>query len=207
MKERSYQERQEKPMAVNDNDIELLHGYVDGELPVADCEGLWRRLAVERDLMGELEHLRADHAVRTMVWNSLEPEESTVARLEAKIMRASRREDFMSWGGNILRICASAAALILFGFSVGWMGRDRYKGVPIVTHPSQDSSQIAAAPLGGSPAGLKYNVYVRDPSGNIVTVQQFDSLEQAQQFKRDFDAARSSPNGSDWNVVPTINKF
>jgi anti-sigma factor RsiW len=51
-------------MAVNDNDMELLHEYVDGELPVADCEGLWRRLAVERDLMGELEHLRAgqDHA-------------------------------------------------------------------------------------------------------------------------------------------------
>ena len=71
-------------MAVNDNDMELLHEYVDGELPVADCEGLWRRLAVEHDLMGELDQLRADHAVRTMVWNSLEPEESTVARLEAE---------------------------------------------------------------------------------------------------------------------------
>ena len=77
-------------MAVNDNDMELLHEYVDGELPVADCEGLCRRLAVERDPMGELDHLRVDHAVRTMVWNSLEPEESTVARLESKIMRATR---------------------------------------------------------------------------------------------------------------------
>src|SRR5579872_2987588 len=102
-------------MAVNENDLELLHEYVDGELPVADCEGLWRRLAIERDLMGELDRLRADHAIRTMVWSSLEPDETTVARLEAKIMHATRREDFMSWGGNALRICTSAAALILFG--------------------------------------------------------------------------------------------
>src|SRR5580704_1564090 len=145
-------------MAVNDNDLELLHEYVDGELPVAECEGLWRRLAIERDLMGELDRLRADHAVRTMVWNSLEPEESTVARLEAKIMRATRREDFMSWGSNILRITASAAALILFGFTVGWMGRDRYPGVPVVAHPSQGESAIATSNVGESPASLKYNV-------------------------------------------------
>jgi anti-sigma factor RsiW len=192
-------------MAVNDNDMELLHEYVDGELPVADCEGLWRRLAVERDLMGELEHLRADHAVRTMVWNSLEPEESTVARLEAKIMRATRREDFMSWGGNILRIAASAAALILFGFSVGWMGRDRYSGVPVVSHSSQNTSQMASTDI--APAAMKYNVYVRNPSGKLVTVEQFDSLEEAQQFKHDFEAAQSSPNGNDLNVVQTSNKF
>ena len=48
-------------MAVNENDVELLHEYVDGELPVAECEGLWRRLAIERELMGELDRLRADH--------------------------------------------------------------------------------------------------------------------------------------------------
>ena len=81
-------------MAENDNDMELLHEYVDGELPMSDCEGLWRRLAIERELMGELDRLRADHAVRTMVWSSLEPDESTVARLQAKVMRATRREDF-----------------------------------------------------------------------------------------------------------------
>jgi len=195
-------------MAINENDIELLHEYVDGELPVAECEGLWRRLAIERDLMGELDRLRADHAIRTMVWNSLEPEESTVARLEAKIMRATRREDIMSWGGNILRIAASAAALILFGFSVGWMGRDRYQGVPIVSHPSPDGSQIHSADFGGSTATTKYNVEFFDGhTGKLLNIQQFDTKEEAEQFKRDFDAAQSSPNANDLNVVPTINKF
>ena len=38
-------------MAMNDSDIELLHAYLDGELPVAECEGLWRRLAIEKDLV------------------------------------------------------------------------------------------------------------------------------------------------------------
>jgi hypothetical protein len=194
-------------MAVNDNDLELLHEYVDGELPVADCEGLWRRLAIERDLSGELDRLRADHSVRTMVWNSLEPEESTVARLEAKIMRATRREDFLSWGGNILRITASAAALILFGFTVGWMGKDRYPGVPIVPHVSQNTSQIAGTGLGAPTVATKYNVEVRDRNGKLLTVQQFDSLDEAKQFAHDVQAAQSSPNGTDWNVVPAVNKF
>lgn len=45
-------------MAVNENDFELLNAYLDGELPVAECEGLWRRLAVERELMSELDSLR-----------------------------------------------------------------------------------------------------------------------------------------------------
>jgi carotenoid cleavage dioxygenase-like enzyme len=194
-------------MAVNDNDVELLHEYIDGELPVAECEGLWRRLAIERELMGELDRLRTDHAARTMVWNSLEPDESTVARLEAKIMRATRREDLMSWGSNILRIVASAAALILFGFTVGWMGRDRYSGVPVVAHPSQGESAIATSNVGGSPASLKYNVEFFDRNGKLLNIQQFNSKEEAEQFKHDFDAAQASPGGSDWNVVPTINKF
>jgi anti-sigma factor RsiW len=195
-------------MAVNENDLELLHEYVDGELPVADCEGLWRRLAIERDLMGELDKLRADHAIRTMVWSSLEPDETTVARLEARIMRATRREDFMSWGGNALRILTSAAALILFGFTVGWLGKDRYNGVPVVSHPSSQNvpSVVQAGSTGGSIAGPKFNVEIRDRTGKLVAVQQFDSEADARQFIHDIQTAQTS-SGGELNVVPTINKF
>src|SRR5580700_10342619 len=97
------------PMPINENDIELLHAYLDGELPTAECEGLWRRLAIERDLVAELDHLRADHAMRSMVWSSLEPDDVSVARLGAKLMRATRREDIFDWANNALRIFASAA--------------------------------------------------------------------------------------------------
>lgn len=193
-------------MAVNDNDLELLHGYLDGELPVAECEGLWRRLAIERELMSELEHLRADHAVRTMVWTAMEPDDAAVARLEARVMRASRREDLMSWGGNALRIITSAAALILFGFTVGWMGHNRYQGVQVVDHPSQNSSQMASSGIDAS--SLKYDVYVRDNNGNLlIPVQRFDNLKDAEQFESDLRSARTLPNGGDWTVAPATNKF
>jgi anti-sigma factor RsiW len=191
-------------MAVNDNDMELLHEYVDGELPVAECEGLWRRLAIERELVSELERLRSDHAARAMVWSGLEPDDAAVARLEARVMRAARREDFMSWGSNILRITASAAALILFGFSVGWMGHDRYLGVQV--HPSSGASQVSASSIGASP--IKYDVEVRDNHGNLlIPIQRFDNLEDAEQFESDLKSAQSNPNATDWNVVPATNKF
>ncbi|MGD0390887.1 MAG: hypothetical protein ABSC42_18235 [Tepidisphaeraceae bacterium] len=197
-------------MAVNDSDLELLHAYLDSELPVAECEGLWRRLAVERDLMGELNHLREDHAVRSMVWNSLEPDDSSIARLQAKLMRATRREDFMYWVGNAVRIVASAAALILFGFTVGWLGRDRYSGVPNMASMPSSAPHIAAAGSGGNigiPLANKVAVEVRDRSGKLVMVKQFDSMDDARRFVQDVQAAQSAaPSGGDSNIVPT-NKF
>ncbi len=84
-------------MPVNDSDLELLHAYLDGELPTAECEGLWRRLASERELKTELDQLRADSSLRSMAWNSLEPDDRTMVRLEANIMRATSAKT--SWGG------------------------------------------------------------------------------------------------------------
>jgi hypothetical protein len=193
-------------MAVNDNDLDLLHEYVDGELPVSECEGLWRRLAIERELASELEQLRAAHAVRTMVWKSLEPNEAAVVRLQASVMRASRRADIMGWASNALRIAASAAALILFGFSVGWLGRDRYTGVPVVQHPSMDQGHVATAGDGGVTPQIKYNVYVRDPSGKLLTIQQFDTEAEAQQFEHDLQSPQPQSTG-DNNIQPSVNKF
>jgi hypothetical protein len=79
--------------------------------------------------------------------------------------------------------------------------------VTIVPHPSPNGSAIATTDLGGSPASLKYNVEFFDRNGKLLNIQQFNSKEEAEQFKHDFDAAQASPAGSDWNVVPTINKF
>ena len=44
-------------MPMTEDDIEILHAYLDGELPTAECEGLWRRLAIERELVSELDRL------------------------------------------------------------------------------------------------------------------------------------------------------
>jgi anti-sigma factor RsiW len=194
-------------MAVNDSDLEMLHAYLDSELPVAECEGLWRRLAVERDLMGELDRLREDHAVRTMVWNSLEPDDSSVARLQARLMRGMRRDDFMYWIGNSARIVASAAALILFGFTVGWLGRDHFNAVPIANIPTS-GSHMATAGSGGLPLASKIAVEVHDRSGKLIAVQEFDSMEDARRFVHDIQAAQSAaPSGGDSNISPAMDKF
>ena len=193
-------------MAVNDSDLELLHAYLDSELPMAECEGLWRRLATEGDLRGELDHLREDHALRTMVWNSLEPDDSSIARLQAKLMRATRRDDIMSWMGNALRIVGAAAALILFGFTVGWVGRVHYLGAPtMISMPSTGPHVTTAGPQ--LPLTTKYAVEVHDRSGKLITVLQFDSKEEALQFERDLSAQSAPPSGVDSSTVPPMDKF
>lgn len=191
-------------MAVNENDLELLHAYLDGELPTAECEGLWRRLASERELQAELDQLRADCSIRAMAWNSLEPDERSVIGVEANLMRAIRREDIMGWVFNGLRIVASAAALIIFGFTIGWLGRDRMYATPIASlNPAERHSSAA----GSVPLPAEWNVEMRDNAGKIVKVFEFKSEDEARQFIRDWAAHASPSNTGDSSAVPTPDKF
>jgi len=77
-------------MPVNDNDIELLDTYLDGELPVDQCEALWRRFSDEPELALELERCRADRTIRQTVFASMEPSELAAERTEIKIAAARR---------------------------------------------------------------------------------------------------------------------
>jgi len=194
-------------MAVNENDCELLHCYLDGELPVAECEGLWRRLAVEHDLTTELDRLRADHGLRSVVWSTLEPDDHAVVRLQSRVMRATRREDILSMGHRVLRLVTAAAALILFGFTVGWLGRDRVTPVPYAASPTP-ASQVRSAGMVGSPVPTnKYIVYGLDKSGKRIPLKQFDTQEEAYQFIQDMRSHFSAPTGDDPNAVPGTDKF
>jgi hypothetical protein len=197
-------------MSVTENDIELLHAYLDGELPTAECEGLWRRLAVERELASELDHLRADQSIRNIVWSSLEPDDATVGRLQASLMRSTRREDILGWANNALRIAASAAALILFGFAVGWMGHGRMDGagIPVLPGPSSPGTSRTIADTLGSSITPKYEVTFFDASKKPVAVMKFDTREEAERFIHDFQAAQSGAAGSnDTNTAPSGNRF
>jgi anti-sigma factor RsiW len=196
-------------MAVSENDFELLNAYLDGELPVAECEGLWRRLAVERELTSELDSLRADHAVRGMVWSGLDPGDHAVARVEARVMRASRREDLLDRWHYLSRIVTAVAALVLFGFTIGWLGRERYI-VPPNTASVGSNAPIRVASSTGQqmPAGGKVSVEVDDGTGKLVNLQ-FDSLDEANRFVHDFRATRAAapPDGGDSAIVPAMDKF
>jgi hypothetical protein len=197
-------------MTVTENDIELLHAYLDGELPTAECEGLWRRLAVERELASELDHLRADKSIRSMVWSSLEPDDASVARLEAKLMRATRREDILGWANNALRIVASAAALILFGFAVGWMGHGRMDGIPVIPNPNSPTSP-ALVPAGfGSTSSQQYELVFRDATGKPIAAMKFNSKEEAERFVHDLQSAQpgaSNPSTPNDAPSPSGNRF
>jgi hypothetical protein len=190
-------------MAVNENDVDLLYAYLDRELPVSDCEGLWRRLAVEGELSAELERLRADAAVRRQVWSSLEPDEIADRAAQSKILRAAWREDWMSGVNRVLRVGTVAAACILFGFTVGWFGRDSRLGLPA------SGVQVVANPDASAGHGAgKYVVDVRDDTGRTVAAPQFDSLDEARRFADDvarYQAGRQETH--DGTVVPAVDHF
>jgi anti-sigma factor RsiW len=194
-------------MSVNETDLELLHTYLDGELPVTECEGLWRRLAVEKDLLAELEGLRADHAVRQAIWPTLEPADSQIARLETSILRSARRQDVLQVLKRGLTIVTTVAACLLFGFTVGWLGRDRYVNSPNATAGVPMAETTVPASM-TTPASGKYIVNVRD-GGHLVAVQEFNSYDEAQHFAQTQALRQASQQESDdsSNIIPAVAKF
>jgi hypothetical protein len=193
-------------MAVNENDLQLIQTYLDGEMPTSECEGLWRRLAVEPELAAELEKLRADVANRQMVWTSLEPADEMLAELQRNILKNSRKQNVREIAGRRLRGFASVAAMLLFGFGIGWMGRDRFPGLgsSLMTTPSS-TSVPASSLLGGS--GV-WQVNIKDASGKVIATQRFNTREEAMHFADDINKAEAShPTNYEMPLAPSGNQF
>jgi hypothetical protein len=205
-------------MAVNDNDVELLDSYLDGELPMSECEGLWRRLAVEPELSRELDRLRADAATRQIVFSSLEPADDILASLQRNILKSARKESLRATYNRYVRRFATIAACLLFGFGFGWWGHTAY---PNFAHNWMGPSGTTGMAGLGDGLGLptvravqpaaphgKFLVNIRDGSGQVIATQQFDTYEQAKQFVDDYSksqAARSESHGTP--VAPVGDKF
>ena len=124
--------------------------------------------------------------------------------------RSTRRDDILGWAHNALRIFASAAALILFGFAVGWMGHDRMHGIPVINNPGAVNTS-PLVPAGFNAAGPGYEVTFYDPTGKPVAVMKFDTKEEAERFVRDAQAAQNKVNPpaflNDLNGVPNPGRF
>jgi hypothetical protein len=192
-------------MAINENDLQLIQTYLDGEMPTADCEGLWRRLAVEPELAAELEKLRAEVSGRQMVWGSLEPADDMLAELQRNIIRESRKQSVREIAGNRLRGIASVAAMLLFGFGIGWYGRDKFPnlGSQLMTTPS--SAVPASSMLGSS--GL-WQVNIKDANGKVIATQRFNTREEAIRFADDINKAEAShPTNYEMPLAPSGNQF
>ncbi len=139
--------------------------------------------------------------MRQSVWSSLESSEVAVGRLESRVVRAAHRHDVISVLNRGFSIAAVAAACILFGFTVGWMGREKYlpgspqdQNNPMVQTVARNTgvgNGSLAAGLGAHGNG-KFVVEVRDDSGNVVAVPQFESIEEARQFATDIQQVQAN---------------
>jgi hypothetical protein len=192
---------------MNDDDLQILESYLDGEMSPVQSEMLWRRLSSESDLSTELEKLRAEHAARQGVWVSLEPAEHSVAQLEYSIVRGARRQEILSTVSRGFGILTTAAACILMGFTIGWLGRDRYTpGTNVGVGDNGSGSNVSIVSHDPS-INTPYVVYIRDGSGHVAQ-QNFSSEAEAESFARDVENAQATRRDvSQPMVVPTDVKF
>ena len=149
---------------IADGDIELLEAFLDGELTAGQGEGLRTRLANEPKLAGEFKQLEAERKLRAEMFSSLEGgEEAVVERALSQIdvQHERRLQVARRW-----RFAMAAAALIIIGFMVGWMGAIGGKSNAIASEPP-------------------YRVEILDESGQVMAVQKFQSLDKAREFSND----------------------
>jgi anti-sigma factor RsiW len=194
-------------MAVHDNDIEILHAYLDGELPVPECEGLWRRLAVEPELTAELDRLRTEHDVRQSVWSSLEPTDQAVAMTAHRIFKAARRNELVSMFNRGMLLVSSIAAMVLVGFSLGWMEHGHNSGMAVQPSAGGSGTPTVASNMGGGLSPQSTEVSLRDSSGHVFSIN-FGSHEEAQQFADDIETAQRNREAQGSNtVVPAMERY
>jgi hypothetical protein len=163
---------------------ELLSAYVDGELSADEEQQVRARLETEPALVATVEALRADRRARAALWQSCEPDEAAVQRLIDRVDRAIDRQTVWSYRLSKTRTLSAAAACIVVGLLVGRMtfgprggpvepimGPQGSGGVMPVDHPI----------LRSAPAQVR----IVDGRGQV-TIQRFNTVEEAQQFIRDF---------------------
>lgn len=201
-------------MEISDDDFELLGTYLDGELPVVQCEALWRRLAAEPALAAELDSQRRDRAVRRQVWTALEPGDDRVHNLQQRLAKAARRHDAFDQASRMARIVTTAAACIVFGFTIGWIGREK-AGRPQAIKPEPENPQVRQ--IVNTDAGNRFNdtnssagpyvVTVQDDLGQPIATQTFRTLQEAQNFAQTVNRVQHGRNTQQAPVVPVSDPF
>jgi len=163
-------------MAVSENDLLMLDGYLDDALSLGEVEGVRARLASDAEFAGALEQVRGERAARRVFFASLEPDDAAVAKLTTKIRSSAgaivRRRDF----GRVLRplryLSAAAACLLIGFFARSFLDHSQAGG-----RGESQTAKIEKIEI--------YQVTLRDEAGKVVGVQKFNSLEKAQEFAAD----------------------
>jgi len=186
---------------LSEQDQELLEAYLDDALSPDEVERVAKRLADGPALTAELAAIRQQRRMRAAVWESLAPSEAEASTFAASVIRGIRRQRMMWRMSWITRLGSAAAACILMGLGGGWYlwGRMPAQSTPPALTPpvavnttannsasNNTPGQIhfVANAANELPAGA-YQVELTDDSGNVLAVQKFDKLEEAQHFAQD----------------------
>jgi anti-sigma factor RsiW len=175
-------------MTITEPDLELLEAYLDGEVSGADADALQHRLRAEPELSAAMDDLRSQRAVRQSVWQALEPDQTTADQLAWRIrgaietqrqMPARRKWD--TW--QFARFGSAAAACIVLGFFVGWVGRGHRANVSTVVSPTHNDATDSVAQVQMVPVTNEY--------GQVVAWQPFKDPNDAKAFVEDLHRANT----------------
>lgn len=182
-------------MTLSDDQLELLEAYLDGELTTAEEDALRQRLEAESELAAALKTLRGEREVRGMVWKTCEPSQASVAQLISRVERAVDQHSAWTYRIAQWRVPMAAAACIIIGFSVGWLGRG--KNNPPFAPAGNTGGTVAVAPQSPSIAGVgvpgvatvnapqTVDLPISDESGRVIAVQHFKNADEAAKFIED----------------------
>jgi hypothetical protein len=110
---------------VSEQDLERLEDYLDGTLAPDESVALHARLADDADLDAALGELAEQRASRAAAWATLEPTQDAADRFAERVIAATRRQERQSRLWRAGRFGTAAAACVLLGLFMGWLGRDR----------------------------------------------------------------------------------
>ncbi|HMB96437.1 MAG TPA: hypothetical protein VKK61_10390 [Tepidisphaeraceae bacterium] len=204
-------------MSLTDIDLEMMEGWLDGELPDEQANQLRQRIASEPALAAAVDQLRSERQLRNEVWQSFESGNGEVETLISNVRRAVQREEIWSWRFGVLRKFSAVAASIGLIFMAGWVSHERLRVVgsdatiaaPIVS-PQAVASNIpndneikfiqpgnlnfVNSPITPSFSNVQpanYQVEIVDPQGHLVAIQSLNKLDDAQKFLTDMGRFQS----------------
>jgi anti-sigma factor RsiW len=208
-------------MMVSDLDLELLEEHLDGALDAAASTALARRLATDAPLAAALEKLKSHRAVRSAVWQSMEPNAVAADRLLWRVKGAIAAQQkgadvftapaaLSSWSSwRITQFASAAAACMVLGFLVGRVGQSGS-----LTHPKANTDINAGnvAINSNPPANAGFTQTGKTPQVLVpisneygqVTWQPFDNAEQAKSFEEDLHKAQGGSMNPAMNVAPKL---
>jgi hypothetical protein len=198
-------------MAMLEHDLEQLEQYLDGELDAVAISQLQTRLTGDSELASALSELKGQRAVRSALWQTIDPDPASAERLAWRIKgamlsqeRAAATKSKFTWNSwRVASVSSAAAACVILGFMFGRVGHNPAStpvptGIPtgggssIAQYPTNNQSPIATQLVTSNKP--KISVPITNEYGQVVAWQTFDNPEDAKNFTEDLHKTRAQPS-------------